>query len=294
MLENEQVVPTVQKENVTKKQHKKKKSKDRNNDNDNDNNKRKHDHKHHNDSLTKTSKKRKIRDIIGNERNNESTTTTTITTDTTMIPATTSIETTPKQPSTSIPTSYQSASDSDSSDDDNDDNKNNPNKSKTKTTSKKKEKKEKEQKRGTLTQNRILPQLHYVYADGVDMKTQMKNRSMAYATIKVNRDYYISDSDEASDSDDDYDEEPHCEWHRKVYHRPEKVKEKVKNGEWNIKTGKFSLEELIRLEKRIKKIGRVSEEIWIEQCLKNRRMWVFSFLSFFTQFSGMCVCVCAC
>ncbi|KAI7848060.1 hypothetical protein BDC45DRAFT_325965 [Circinella umbellata] len=242
MANDEQVVPAVQKGNDSKKHHKKK-----NKDRSNDKNKRKHHHNNDKDSLTKTIKKRKIRDIIGSERNNESATMTTNTT--THSNSTTNIETTPTP--TSIPKSYQSASDSDSDSSDDD---NNTNRSKTKTTTQKK--KEEIEKHRKLTQNRILPKLHFVYDDGVDMKTQMKNRNMVYSTIRVNRDYYISDSDESSDSDDNYEGEPRCQWHRKVYHHPEKVREKVKKGEWDIKTGKFSVDELLRLEKRIKKIGR--------------------------------------
>ena len=108
-----------------------------------------------------------------------------------------------------------------------------------------------------VTSDRILPQLHRVYDDDVDLKTKMKRRNMALGSIKVNRDYYISDSDEDSDSDDDYDSNSKYEWHQKLPHTTV-YKKKVESGEWQVKTGRLTVEELIRLEKRIKKIGRVS------------------------------------
>ncbi|KAI8148166.1 hypothetical protein BJV82DRAFT_709812 [Fennellomyces sp. T-0311] len=103
--------------------------------------------------------------------------------------------------------------------------------------------------------NRILPALHRVYDDDVDLKTKMKGRGMVYAKIKVNRDYYMSDSDEESDSDDEYAYTKY-EWHAAKSNDGKKVKKMVDSGEWPIKTGRFTVDELLRLEKRIKKIGR--------------------------------------
>ncbi|KAI9263418.1 hypothetical protein BDA99DRAFT_605045 [Phascolomyces articulosus] len=263
MVENEPItLTTTHKENHHKRSKKKKKSKDRdnalnNNSSGSPSSKRKHDHGKHTDESNKKSKKRKIGDLMGAKRNQETASATAKNnnnnnnTNNTHTATTTTATTTTTNTSTT-PITYESASDSDSDDNEK------TNQMNKRTTV------QKRNKPATLTQNRILPHLHFVYEDTVDKKSQIKNRRMIHADIKVNRDYYISDSDEESDSDDDYSGAPLCEWHRKVYINPEKIKSKVKNGEWNIKTGKFSVEELIKLEKRIKKIGR-RENLTLEQ-----------------------------
>ncbi|KAI9497968.1 Myb-like DNA-binding domain-containing protein [Zychaea mexicana] len=285
----EAVVPNLQKANHHKSQtkrlkhddtkHTKKKSKKDSNDDYDKSKKRKHRHGQNDRSSSK--KKRKIKDLIDKGRKEQkiptisdddtiknvqvptpsaattsTTTTTTTTASTTTKPANEKKATTA---ATDIQT-YDSASDSDDEDDNSSNNiaSSTPaaaSHTRTTTTTKAK------RKDATLTHNRILPTLHYVYDDGVDMKTQIKDRRMVIATVKVNRDYYISDSDEESDSDDDGS--PEYPWHEKMTDRKQ-LKAKVDSGEWKVKMGRFTIEELIKLEKRIKKIGR-RENLTLEQ-----------------------------
>lgn len=117
--------------------------------------------------------------------------------------------------------------------------------------------KQKKKKKYRTTNHRLIPMMHAVYDSDVDAKVQYDRRRVRQSNHKVNPDFFISDSESDTDSDASYSHEPDLPWHRSI-DRHAKIREKVAKEGWNVKTGKWSADERLKLEKRIKKICRVS------------------------------------
>ncbi|KAI8384229.1 uncharacterized protein BYT42DRAFT_253353 [Radiomyces spectabilis] len=83
-----------------------------------------------------------------------------------------------------------------------------------------------------------------------------------------------------TDSESEPEGEPELEWHRKIENGA-LIREKAKANAWPIKTGKWNAEELLRLEKRIKKLARrrnmtlesFREEILTQPFRNKKQFW---------------------
>ncbi|KAF7728134.1 RNA polymerase I enhancer binding protein [Apophysomyces ossiformis] len=102
--------------------------------------------------------------------------------------------------------------------------------------------------------HRLKPFLHRQYTDEMNAKKRYKNRLVDLG-LKVNPDFFISDSESDTDSDASYNGEPELEWHKKVENHT-KIRKKMQERGWTIQTGPWNQNELLRLEKRIKKLAR--------------------------------------
>ncbi|KAG0191846.1 RNA polymerase I enhancer binding protein [Apophysomyces sp. BC1034] len=113
--------------------------------------------------------------------------------------------------------------------------------------------------------------LHREYSTDVDAKKRFKRRLVDH-NKKIDPDFFISDSESDSDSDASYNGEPELEWHRKIENHAIIRKKTEENG-WPIQTGPWNQNDLLRLEKRIKKLARrqdMSLEMFREKILEDK------------------------
>ncbi|CAO3599093.1 unnamed protein product [Absidia cylindrospora] len=109
---------------------------------------------------------------------------------------------------------------------------------------------------GEFSNNRLQWQRMYRNKNGG--ATEYMRRYVDEADkINVHHDFFISDSDSESDSNDDYSDPP-LPWHNGILNGS-LLKKALATKNWNLKTGRFSRAEDIRLEKRVKKICRREE-----------------------------------
>jgi hypothetical protein len=101
----------------------------------------------------------------------------------------------------------------------------------------------------TLDNNRILSRHRKKYDETDSVETRLNRRFNADVVPTVEKDFFISDSDSATDSDDSYSHpSPHA-WHNETGFYG-------KHGVQFPKGRKFGFTDRIKLEKRIKKICR--------------------------------------
>lgn len=108
-----------------------------------------------------------------------------------------------------------------------------------------------------LFNNRIQSTLVRDYVDDTLDKTPLYKTRIVANVPKVHHDFFISDSD--SDSDDDValntGTPPTLEWHKRYFSG---VEVREKRLEWpTVENGLWSLQERVRLEKRVKRVARV-------------------------------------
>ncbi|KAI9320127.1 hypothetical protein BX666DRAFT_1919433 [Dichotomocladium elegans] len=105
-----------------------------------------------------------------------------------------------------------------------------------------------------LYADRLTPFWHTEYVGDVDPRIKYA-KNVVLSLPKVHQNYFISDSESETDSEDDYSKEPEVEWHRSTTQQY-KVRKMVQEGKWKVQQGVWFEDERIRLEKRLKKIGR--------------------------------------
>lgn len=136
----------------------------------------------------------------------------------------------------------QSDSDSDSSSDEDDDNEG----------SSKPSKKQAKRKADHLVANRISFRRKNEYNDQLSAANNVKGRLNDLFVGEVNENYFISDSDSETDSGEDYDAREYPSWQHGLGDNRNKEKDP-----WP-KQRKFGYSDKLKLEKRIKKICRVT------------------------------------
>lgn len=109
--------------------------------------------------------------------------------------------------------------------------------------------------------NRIQSSLVRDYVDDTLDKTPLYKTRIVANIPKVHHDFFISDSD--SDSDDDValntGTPPTLEWHKRYFSG---VEVREKRLEWpTVENGLWSLQERVRLEKRVKRVARVMKRM---------------------------------
>ncbi|KAI8339630.1 hypothetical protein BC941DRAFT_511980 [Chlamydoabsidia padenii] len=132
---------------------------------------------------------------------------------------------------------------------------------------------------GEFSNNRL--QHHMMYRDKTqEAKVEYARRFVDEADkYTVTRDFFVSDSESDTDSDDDYSTPPPS-WHDCVANGAVS-RQMMLDGKWDVKTGRFTKEEAIRLEKRLKKIcrreGKTLEDLRMmldEDFILNKPFWI--------------------
>lgn len=107
------------------------------------------------------------------------------------------------------------------------------------------------QKKRKLKSNRICNRRTLEYNKDASAADNYKNKASSAFVPTVHQDFFISDSDSDTDSNDDYGSDSFPEWQRSFKNRPANA------SHWP-KARRFGYSDNLKLEKRIKKICRVS------------------------------------
>jgi hypothetical protein len=107
------------------------------------------------------------------------------------------------------------------------------------------------QKKRKLKSNRICSRRTLEYNKDASAADNYKSKASAAFVPTVHQDFFISDSDSDTDSNDDYGSDSFPEWQRSFKNRPANA------SHWP-KARRFGYSDNLKLEKRIKKICRVS------------------------------------
>ncbi|KAG0761104.1 hypothetical protein G6F24_007814 [Rhizopus arrhizus] len=106
-----------------------------------------------------------------------------------------------------------------------------------------------EQKKRELNSNRISFRRKLEYNENSSAAVNFKNKASDAFVPTVHQDFFISDSESDTDSNDDYDPNSFPEWQKNFNNKPTKA------TDWP-KTRRFGYADNLKLEKRIKKICR--------------------------------------